>query len=92
MSFEDDLPPLLRGAIEAGHHEMQIRRQRLHHSHLARLCADNVRHIGLQVGVDIQPCREIGIADFLEMAVDAFACPGAEVLLEVRSGEFGLQA
>lgn len=76
------MPPLLLRPIKRGQNKMQIRRQRLHDRDLLLVRAHQRRHRLRGRVVGVQPCRQRGVAQGLEVTLHALRGPGGEVLLQ----------
>jgi hypothetical protein len=74
--FNDDLPPVLRGTVEAREQVMQVTRQCRRVRHFLFFRADQLRQGGGERGVDMFPGAIVRVG---EMARD-----GAERVSEVR--------
>ena len=88
----DLMPPPPFRAIERREQEMQIRRQRLHDGDLFRRGADDGGHGARGRLVGVQPGRQRGVGEGLEVALHALRGPRGEELGEARGDAAGLEA
>ena len=92
FAFDNDLELLFRGSVEAGHEKVQVGSESLHDGDLARHSPDDGRDAGTRLLVNIHPRRSQGIAQRFKVAVDALRGPSGEVLFQVLSSSFWLDA
>ncbi|CAG9936520.1 unnamed protein product [Clonostachys rosea f. rosea IK726] len=90
--LEDDLVALLGRLVEAGHHEVQVGRERVHDDDLVGRAADNVGRLLGTVGGHVLPIGQGGVAQVGEVATDADGGPCLELGVDVLADSFGLGA
>lgn len=82
---------ILLGLVKGRHEEMKVSRQSLHHGNLGFLSANNGGHHLGRSGVDVEPCRQRGVFQRLEMPLDTLRRPGGQILLYPLGGALRLQ-
>lgn len=70
---------------------MEVGRQGLHDGHLGRRGAYDGGDQLSGAGVDVQPCREGGALERLEVALYALGCPGGQILADASGCPLGLE-
>ncbi|CAI6090502.1 unnamed protein product, partial [Clonostachys chloroleuca] len=90
--LEDDLVALLGGLVEAGHHEVQVGRERVHDDNLVRGATDDVGRLLGTVGGHVLPIRQGRVPQVGEVATDADGGPCLELGIDVLADSFGLGA
>ena len=77
--------------IKRRQNKMQIRRQRLHDRNLRRRSPHKGRHSLRRRIISVQPRRQRGVGEGLEVALHALRRPGGQVLVQARGDAAGLQ-
>lgn len=93
LALDYDLMPALDvRLVEGGHDQVQVRRQRLHDGYLGRAGPDDGRHHLGRPGVHVQPGRQGGAIQRLEVALNALGRPRVEILPDAGCRAPGLKA
>lgn len=77
--------------VECIHQEVQIRCQRLLHSHLGLVCPYQGSHQLGGPGIGIEPCGQGGVVQRLEVALHPLRTPRFEILLDTGRCPLWLQ-
>ena len=77
--------------VKTGHKEMQVRRERFHHSDLIRLCSSNRSHLLCSFIIYVEKWRLIAILMPSKVPIDAFGSPGRQMLRYIVGNAFWLK-
>lgn len=88
---EDLVPAVDVGVVKGRHEEVEVGRQGLHDGHLGRGGAYDGGDQLSGAGVDVQPCREGGALERLEVALYALGGPCGQILADAGGCPLGLE-
>lgn len=92
LPLQDDLVPLAVGLVEAGHHHVQVDRQRAHVDNLAGRGSHEVgRLVGAVLG-HVLPLHQRRLVHVGEVAVDAHRRPRLQLGVDIVADGLGLRA
>lgn len=93
LALENDFVPSLGiRAVKGRHQQVEVGRERLHDGHLGRVGPDDGGHHLGGMGVGVEPSRQRGVVERLEVTLDALGPPRVQVLPDTHRRPLRLQA